>query len=227
MSISVKDVVASIYGGIDQLAPEAESAARACEIVAQYDGPKGTFLDIGAHHGAVSAFALHAGFQKVVSYEACDWHFEALLKNRDACGDPRWQVHGKAIWWNRDGVVLRRGGNSGQVSAVYRSDRPALQVAASVRLYEDAVKRLGFVDYLKFDIEGAEYPIFFMDPTAKDIWPFVRYVDFERHGTTHELLASGFPRELPGDAEEQMVAMLEGLGLDVIDAMHARGYVQT
>ncbi|MCE5306617.1 MAG: FkbM family methyltransferase [Acidobacteriales bacterium] len=117
-----------------------------------------TVIDCGAHVGVYTAKALALGAARVVSIEPDPGNLECLRRNLSAqIAAGRVIVVDQGVWSSEGKLVLHEAvDNSGMNSVVDRAG--GTDVAISVTTIDALVRRLNLprVDYIKFDIEGAE-----------------------------------------------------------------------
>lgn len=173
-----------------------EDAQRALTLYREQMGHRltGDVLDIGAHHGTFALSALEGGARFVLCVEASSENFAGLSKNIEASGfgPHRLPAIEAAAWEGPEGqqLSLRRtaGNNSGQFSLCFdparyaESDRPPS--VPFTRLLRDAwwsMRRAAYWDYVKIDVEGAEWSwLTGPEAAARSITQF-RFLDLELH----------------------------------------------
>lgn len=150
-------------------------------------------VDIGAHHGGCSLCALEHGAMDVIAIEASPSNYSILYNKVDEkyisridllnvlfCELGRGNM--KPLWH----IVSS---NTGQYSACYDTLNSNLKkvtcVAQDIRTINiDDLRVLcehKTIDYLKCDIEGAEFDAFPMNAKTKEFLSGIRYIDFEIH----------------------------------------------
>lgn len=131
-------------------------------------GPVRLAVDAGAHVGCFS-LALHRAFPEaeIVAFEPDAANLRLLTRNWEA-NAIRGCIVGKALWTEETECAFRVGkSNSGRIastSADFDEERVARRVSETVRvetttLAEQLGDRVGEVDLLKLDIEGAELDV--------------------------------------------------------------------
>jgi FkbM family methyltransferase len=146
--------------------PESDKGMAGCEdMLASYSGPRRTALDLGAHIGTRSLWlATDGGFESVWAVECAMDNFNLLCKN--ITSNKLSQIITPALIAVDAGehlVALRHTGcNYGQRSICYReSAGPRCYYIMTIALDKLIYDIGGPVDFIKMDIEGAEYSIFY------------------------------------------------------------------
>jgi FkbM family methyltransferase len=172
-----------------------EDATQAIALYARLMGYRTTplggckVLDIGAHHGTFALTALEEGAAHVVCVEAALDNYAGLLRNLHANEHPWWRavpLYG-AAWVGDHGLVTLRkasGGNSGQYSVAFDERMPAVSMVPTIgfttllesRAYDD--ERW---DYVKIDVEGAEWAWLTGPAAALEATKHFRFLDIELH----------------------------------------------
>lgn len=133
-------------------------------------------LDCGAHIGISVIYLKHiCPSAKIVSFEPDARNFELLKKNIASHQLTDVEVRQEAIWIDNTNIEFIEEGNMGSKIAV--SGKKITNQVAAVRLKDFLNRR---IDFLKIDIEGAEYAV------LKDIRDDLDKVDklfVEYHGT--------------------------------------------
>lgn len=124
-----------------------------------YKWPLETVIDIGAHVGCFSLAAAQKGAKRVWAFEPVKENFRRLLQN----------IINNGFWGTIipmpfavsrspiQTVQIRRAKNSGQYSLNYKRSYPS-EPCIAWNIWEFA-RQVGTVDYLKIDIEGAEWDL--------------------------------------------------------------------
>lgn len=155
-----------------------------------YQGPRGTFVDIGAHVGLVSLFAAtELGFQRVVAIEAWTRNLEMLEANveRNGLGGIITPVLG-AVVREGDGsrAIYKAGASEGQYS-LHFNPRVFPQVGTVDSIpFCGVIEEVGLVDFLKVDIEGGEFEILAPSDEVRRALRHVRWLDLEMHGPNRD-----------------------------------------
>ena len=130
----------------------------------EFDGSEKTILDLGANIGVTTAhFAVGFPQSKVIGVELEKGNFDLAEKNTRFAKDRARVLHGAV--WSFSGVVPF-GGVKEDAYAVSTSGASSSKVQSFT--VEELMREhhLGAVDYVKMDIEGAEYQVFLEgDPT--------------------------------------------------------------
>jgi len=173
---------------------------------AKYNGPLSVVVDIGSHIGELAILAGTNGAKSIWAIEPDSENYRVLCFNigLNSLYDKVIPLH-LAIWQSA-GVVslkrprkwLRRWGNTGQRSVMYKHLFPTTERIPAVTL-PILLNWIGEpVDYLKIDIEGAEHNV--LKSTDRKTLGSISYIDLELHNpqnkeyyektsaTSHELL---------------------------------------
>lgn len=123
--------------------------------------PKSTapvIIDCGSNVGlSIIYFKLNYPNSKILAYEADPDLAEILKSNVAAFGFDGVDIHAKAIWINDEFIeFVQEGGASGMISAVPMEGKKIK--IPTVRL-KTLLEQQEQVDFLKIDIEGAEYEV--------------------------------------------------------------------
>lgn len=164
--------------------------------------PEDIVVDIGGHIGgfAVRAARLaHRG--QVYAYEASGKNFAMLEKNQKLNDANNLHIHNKAVSHRRGELRFFMPGNNGALgSLMQESDSPMETVQATTLTDIIRDNSIEHIDYLKVDVEGAEYDILFNCPaeTLEKVKNMVmEYHEFDGDKRTHRdlvnlLEANGF-----------------------------------
>lgn len=168
-------------------------------------------LDCGANIGISTLyFARTYPDAAIIAFEPDDENYEILEKNikdNGFAGD-RVQLVKKAIWTNNDGIRFHAEGTEGSKILTGNSDATAVFVRTE-RL-KDLLMQYSVIDFLKLDIEGAEYAVI-MD--CADLLSNVKHMFFEYHGLAVE---TGKLKELLSVFEKAGFAIYITTALDAI-----------
>jgi FkbM family methyltransferase len=158
--------------------------------------PGSVVVDVGAHLGAFSLFAISQGASRVYSFEPDPELFRVLVSNveENHLGG-RISPFGLAVGErNGEEIFFRRAGNaSGHVvQNAMDSDIPVQSVTLAGLMAANKIER---INLLKLDCEGSEYGI--IQSTPADTWRRIDRIRLEFHnGNTDEiksrLRANGF-----------------------------------
>jgi FkbM family methyltransferase len=144
--------------------------------------PKGgVVIDVGAHLGAFTLYALEQGARKVYSYEPDPRLYRALVRNVGENGlTEHVEAHEAAVIGSgaREVVFHPEGNASGHVGHS-GDDEIGIIVSAQTLAAVFADHQISHVDLLKLDCEGSEYGILFETPDS--IWERIRAVRLEFH----------------------------------------------
>lgn len=178
-------------------------------------------LDCGANIGlSVLFFAKNYPDHTIIAFEPDDAIFDVLSRNVQTYGLKNVQLHKKAVW-NKEEVLefYTDNGMGARVGYSYENQEP--KKVQSVRLKDFLGDR---VDFLKIDIEGAEYAVL---TDCKDVLKNANKIFFEYHGhhsdqqKLHELLLmiqqNGFRYYIKESSTRQRPFVDEGLICEVYD----------
>ncbi len=174
----------------------------------KYDGGKGLFIDIGAHVGGASIWAVLHGFKKVIAIEPCASNFMYLLRNvvSNHVTDKVIPLFG--AWSSKsmkDFIEVRhnQNDNSGQNGTLFLNSFPVINYAP---VYSSgdilSLTRNEPIDFLKIDVESEEYRAF-GDPDTLKLIDTVKYLDLELHGvnegyySSDHFIENGFSLDAP------------------------------
>jgi FkbM family methyltransferase len=148
-----------------------------------YDGPFDVVVDIGAHVGCFALASARKGAGLVLAFEPNPLNFELLVHNIVNNG-----------WWGTviplplavvgmgyEGQRILKcffDGFSAQSSFVTPCPHDMRVWTQSIG---SVIESLEYIDYMKVDIEGAEYEVFARIDAVKKILSKVRYIDLEIH----------------------------------------------
>ncbi|HEY5730272.1 MAG TPA: FkbM family methyltransferase [Anaerolineales bacterium] len=159
-------------------------------------------VDIGGHIGgfAVRAARLaHCG--RVYSYEASSKNFSMLEKNQKLNDANNLHIHNKAVSHRRGKLRFFMPCNNGALGSLMQESDSPMETVQAITL-TDIIRdnSIEHIDYLKVDVEGAEYDILFNCPAetlAKVKNMVMEYHEFDGDKRTHRdlvnlLEANGF-----------------------------------
>ncbi|MFN8386732.1 MAG: FkbM family methyltransferase [Anaerolineales bacterium] len=134
-----------------------------------YDDPRfrieanHTVVDIGAHIGGFSIRAAQLAHRGCVhAYEASSQNYAMLEKNRQLNNANNLQIHNQAVSSQRGEMRFFLPGSNGALgSLLQESDSPMEIVQATTLAHILEENNIRQIDYLKLDVEGAEYDILF------------------------------------------------------------------
>jgi FkbM family methyltransferase len=124
-------------------------------------------IDCGANMGvSILYFARTYPTAKIIAFEPEKEIFDVLQKNVDSYGSHNIELNNKAVWSSETELEFTTDrGMGGSVTNMYSNQTPIK--VQTVRLADYLQQP---IDFLKLDIEGAEYPV------LKDCEPFLRNV---------------------------------------------------
>ncbi|SPE40404.1 hypothetical protein SBA3_3740014 [Candidatus Sulfopaludibacter sp. SbA3] len=150
--------------------------------------PKGaTVLDVGAHLGAFTLYAIMGGAARVYSFEPDPLLYATLQRNVKENGlEGKVQAFQAAVMGQDCGTVTFHpaGNASGHVKGVgddllYKDGSAGVTVKALALSVIVTSNQLETIGLLKLDCEGSEYGIVF--DTAREIWDRIERVRLEYH----------------------------------------------
>lgn len=148
------------------------------QVYLQQFGPQPYILDCGANIGMSAIYFKQLAPDAIIeAFEPDELNFNLLSKNVASFGLQQVQLHKKAIWKENTHLQFEAEGQmSSKISDDIATEKRTVTIEA-VRLKDLLNKR---VDFLKMDIEGAEYQV------LKDAAPNLHVVQtmfVEYHGT--------------------------------------------
>jgi FkbM family methyltransferase len=160
-------------------------------MLERYDGPLDVVVDLGAHVGTFSIQAVHDYKAKfVLAVEADLRNFDYLLGNIAGNGyeDKIFPILGTISNQSFNSLVLRAAKTSGQRSLLFANHFPGKPVLtiSMADILEMVINRFGYIDFLKVDIEGAEWTAF-KDNRLSNLLSKVCYLDIEFHPQEDEI----------------------------------------
>lgn len=123
--------------------------------------PRDVVIDIGAHIGVFAIWAAQQAHLGVVyAYEASQANFELLVENRHLNQVTNLNVKNLAVFDRRGEYDFYQPGGNGALGSLLQDQGAKKETVTAITL-EDLFKEnhIDQVDYLKLDVEGAEYPI--------------------------------------------------------------------
>ena len=152
--------------------------------------PNDVIVDIGAHIGG---FAVRAAKQahrgKVFAYEASRKNFAMLSENRNLNNADNLHIHNVAISGQRGEMKFFMPGDNGALGSLMQETKSPMEIVQSTTLADlIAENNIAQIDYLKMDVEGAEYDILLScsDETLSKIQKIVlEYHEFTGHHHSH------------------------------------------
>ncbi|WP_447641531.1 MULTISPECIES: FkbM family methyltransferase [Chitinophagaceae] len=145
------------------------------------DSEQPLIFDCGSNIGfSILYFKKIFPSSKIVAYEADENNYGLLKKNVERNHLQNVDLRNKAVWIHDDGVQFSAKGT--EASKIAEGDGDGAKTVSSERL---ASVLAGFekIDFLKMDIEGAEYDV------VKDCAPYLSRIEnmfIEYHGTVEE-----------------------------------------
>lgn len=147
-------------------------------------------VDIGAHIGgfAVRAARLaHRG--EVYAFEASSKNYSLLTVNRDLNNANNLRIHNKAVSGQRGELKFYMPDDNGALGSLLQEADSPQEIVQAVTLADIiADNHIEQIDYLKMDVEGAEYDILLnslAETLAKVRRIIMEYHGFEGHAQSH------------------------------------------
>jgi len=176
-----------------------------------YQGPLRAVLDIGAHIGTLSLFAFKRGASLVVAIEPSKFNFYRLCRNilkngaHDVVIPMMVAISGSGGMKRLCGIP----GAYGQAGYCFNERFTPIGEVPSITL-DSIVEAVGEVDYLKMDVEGAEFDILLGPKGPKDsTFSRIGYLDVEIHDVDNR---NFFPENAL--SREELMAFLSSKGFD-------------
>ena len=143
--------------------------------------PQDTVVDIGAHIGVFSVWAAQkANLGIVYAYEASQANFKLLKENKGLNHSQNLQVKNLAIFDKPGKFDFYLPGGNGALGSLFQDQHGVKETVTAItleKLFDD--HGLDHVDYLKLDVEGAEYPILLNCPA--EILSRIKHLILEYH----------------------------------------------
>lgn len=181
-----------------------------------YSGCVDTVVDIGAHVGFFTYAAINKGAKQVWSFEPTPTNFQRLVLNLTDDG-----LLGRvipiplAVAGARDVLSIGRvGHNNGQHGLLMKATYAGPSIARTVPLRMIANLLPQRIDYLKIDIEGAEYLAFDDDGAVADLLGRTAFLEMELHGVSNcpEFDADKLPEQFKDDCLGTIHAIVQSHG---------------
>jgi FkbM family methyltransferase len=157
--------------------------------------PNDVIVDIGAHIGgfAIRAAKLaHNG--NVYAYEASSKNYALLEKNRQLNNTEHLHIHNNAVSHQSGAMEFFMPSDNGALGSLMQETNSPMEMVEATTLAEIIkVNNIQRIDYLKMDVEGAEYDILFncSDETLSKIRRIVmEYHEFEGDQQNHHDLGN-------------------------------------
>jgi FkbM family methyltransferase len=143
--------------------------------------PQDIVVDLGAHIGIFAVWAAQrAHLGTVFAYEASRANYELLVENKRLNQAENLRVKNLAVFDKPGQHDFYQPGGNGALGSLMQDQRAPKETVTAITL-ESLFKehRLDHVDYLKLDVEGAEYPILLNCPA--ETLRRVRHLVLEYH----------------------------------------------
>jgi len=143
--------------------------------------PKDIVVDIGAHIGVFSVWAAQQADQgSVYAYEASRANYELLVKNKRLNTAGNLHTKNLAVFGKAGQYDFYQPGGNGALGSLLQDKRSEKETVTAItleNLFDE--QRLDHIDYLKLDVEGAEYPIL-LGSSAKTLGR-IKHIVLEYH----------------------------------------------
>ena len=151
----------------------------------KYNGALGTVVDIGAHVGCFSLAAAQMGAKRVWAFEPVGDNYSRLVENivRNNFWGRIIPMPFAVFNYHLKMAQIGKARNSGQYSLHYKEMYPT-QLCTTYHLGELG-RHLKHIDYLKIDIEGAEWGLF-AQPEIDPLLKKVSFLDLEIHDLSNK-----------------------------------------
>lgn len=174
------------FQGMSFLLPDAEKDCivleEAMHSILNYEGGLDLVIDIGANVGGVSLMAAKKGAKRVIAYEASPLNFECLCENIRVNGfsdiiTPYNLAVASVTGEKRKMYALNKCSGS---HSFYGSSSKLLADIETIG-FKDILRPYKKIDYLKIDVEGAEFEFIEPDDEIKELLKRVIFLDYETH----------------------------------------------
>lgn len=192
-------------------------------------------VDIGAHIGVMSIAMALRGFEKIYSFEPVKCNYDRLYNNILECQyQSVIKPYQMAVWNNTDDELqFKRAGNTGQHSALYYLHHHQYTNSCRTISFVDMCEMIDEpIDYLKIDVEGAEYWIITPEKEVIEHLKQVKYIDIDLHGMDCKEFfdSESFVKNNPyypsaESASGDLVLMLLDIGFKPLLTDDCRGYL--
>lgn len=170
-------------------------------------------IDIGSCIGMLAIFAAKQGAETVVAVEPAPDNFVNILENISLNNTSKIRSLLCAIT-NKDDdkrMIYRAGGNVGQTSLEFNSAVSYDAMRVVTVSFNSLMNDYQEVDYLKIDVEGAEYE--FIDDTAIESLKKVKFLDIDTHPITDDFYKpETFRQYSKYNAHKELLEFLERIG---------------
>lgn len=194
-----------------------------------YDGSLNVVVDVGAHIGSLSIATALQGAKHVFAVEPSYSNYQLLKKFIVFNGVEDVVTPIMVAVSNKSGVdILRGGGTPGQKSLVYDADKfsspvEAVPTVTLEGLVSTILELTGsdVIDYLKIDVEGAEFKILFREECLK-VFPQIKFLDIDVHSPTNLNFYSS--HVIDDLIERGFVFALETASSDLVEFLVEHGF---
>lgn len=146
-----------------------------------FQGPLDVVIDLGAHAGGFAVYAAKKGAKRVYAYEADTENFKCLEENiaMNQLKDIIIPYHRFVAAQSDKLYPLYDGNQSGMHSLYWASNH--IRERVKTIAFKEILGEFDKIDYLKIDVEGAEFE--FIEPTEeiRTLFQRVRYLDIQYH----------------------------------------------
>ena len=188
-----------------------------------YEGPRNVALDLGAHVGTRSIWlATDGGFKKVYAVEMEPRNFQMLCTNvhKNKLQDIITPILAAVSDKHELCPIIFGSSNRGQYSICYDGrPKPRIGKVMTTPLWSLINTICTDIDFMKMDIEGAEYKIFANPKIIKTCLSHIRFLFLERHGPNNDFFSDQFFSDMgydPQDPQKQLFESLRYCGFEDI-----------
>jgi len=148
------------WGGAQTLAYILAEQTWLNEIASEFSVRKGdVVVDVGAHVGTFGADALSRGASKVIMIEVSPVNAECIRRNFAAeIANGRVVLIAEGAWSSESTMEFVSGVSNSGTGSLVKKEEGGTKIQVRVRRIDDMLReyRIGRVDFVKMDIEGAE-----------------------------------------------------------------------
>jgi FkbM family methyltransferase len=153
-------------------------------------GPEDVVVDLGAHIGAFAVRAAKlAHHGHVYAYEASSKNYALLTENRQLNGLENFHIENRAVSDRRVMMPFYIPSENGVLGSLLQKTSRYMEMVQATTLHDIVAEHgIARIDFLKVDVEGAEYDILFNCPDetlAKIRRVVMEYHEFDGEKRTH------------------------------------------